>query len=405
MDFIDYVYLFFAALSLYFMFLFLILYLSERKKLRKLPKIKKFPSVSIIIPAHNEEKIISKTIRNLKKLEYPRKIEIIVVDDGSTDRTAEIARREGVKVIRKKQGGKASALNEGIREAKGEIVVCIDADSFPSKDSLLKAVPFFSDPRVAAVTTSVYVKNTSKLIERMQAFEYATIVWSRKLLEFMDSVYVTPGAMSLYRRDVLLKVGGFDEQNMTEDIEIAWRLLANGYLIKMSLDSEVYTLVPNTFKKWWKQRIRWNIGGMQTTLKYFHTFLKKDFRSLGMFILPFFSFSYILSLLGFSVFLYVLFNSLYSFLFVTVGSYAYGTHPSFNFVDFFILPNVFFIFGTLIFVVSIIWMQISLKQTKKLVKSLRDVLELLLYLSFYITVFPINLIHSTIKFIRGKYEW
>ena len=209
-------------------------------------------------------------------MDYPKKKEIIVVDDGSTDNTFKVASRfKGVRVLRKKQGGKASALNFGIARASGQIVVCVDSDSRPERRALMKTVPFFEEG-VAAVTTYVLVNKAKSIMERVQRIEYAMIAWSRKLFEFIESIYVTPGPMSLYRRDVLQKVGGFDEKNLTEDIEIAWRLIKNNYKIRMSLDAKVYSNVPKTFGKWWHQRLRWNIGGMQTTLKYFRLFTKKE---------------------------------------------------------------------------------------------------------------------------------
>ncbi|MCD6367661.1 MAG: glycosyltransferase family 2 protein [Candidatus Aenigmarchaeota archaeon] len=406
---IDLLYLIFAALSLYLSIMFFVLYFDNKKELFKVPKMKKFPSVSILIPAYNEEKTIGETIRKVKEMKYPKEIEVIVINDGSTDNTLKVAKRvakkyKKIKVIDKPNGGKASALNVGLKYAKGEIVGVVDADSYPTKNALMNSIPFFSEKDVGAVTTSIFVKSPKNWIERLQRIEYIMIVWARKLLECIDSVYATPGVLSLYRKNALKKVGGFDTNNMTEDIEIAWRLIYHGYKIKMSLKSESNTKVPNNFRSWWKQRVRWNIGGMQTWFKYLHTFLKKDFKSLGMFILPFFTLSYVVSLSGLFLLLFVIGRSIYNYITFNWGVYSLGGSPSFA-VSFVYLPDMFTIFGITIFTISIIWVNISFKTVKRRVGWPKGLLDLILYLTIYITIFPFNLIYSGIKFLRGKYEW
>jgi len=380
------------------MFLFLLLFFSHKKKFYKKSSIKNIPSVSIIIPVYNEEKAIEKTIKNVKKLIYPKKIEIIVIDDGSTDNTYKITKKiRGIKVLTKKHEGKAKALNFGLKYAKGEIVACVDADSYPEKNALMKTTSLF-EKNVAAVTTSIFVKNAKSLIERLQRIEYLFIAWSRKVLEYLNSIYVTPGPMSLYRKKVLLKVGGFDEKNLTEDIEIAWRLLKHKYKIKMSLDTKVYTNVPRTLKRWWHQRLRWNVGGLQTNLKYFNLFLKKDFGSVGMFLLPFFSVSYLLSLLG----LFLIFYSIFSWSYFLIGSYTFGFNPIGHF---YILPDILLFLGIFVFILSLFYIKAGYKTMKRYIHFPKKILDVLIYVSFYFTIFPINLIHSFLKFLTGKHKW
>ena len=276
---VDALYLFFAAVTTYFMLVFLLLFQRNKSRINITPELSRLPSVSIIVPAYNEQNKISATLRSLSALQYPKdKLEIIVVDDGSEDNTYEVAKKfKNVKVFHKENGGKARALNFGLKRAKGEIVACVDSDSHPQPDALLKAVPFFNDSSVAGVTTSIFSNKPKNLLETLQWLEYSMIVWSRKLLEFLDAVYVTPGPLSLYKKNILTKVGGFDAKNMTEDIEIAWRLMSKGYKIKMATEAKTYTDIPSKLKAWWKQRIRWNIGGMQTVMKYKHTFLKCNY--------------------------------------------------------------------------------------------------------------------------------
>lgn len=388
----------FAFIGIYFTVLLLLLFFKYEKRLFRTPKIKRFPSLSIIIPAYNEEKAIKETVENIKNLSYPKKKEIIVVDDGSKDRTYDIAKKiRGIKIFTKKNSGKASALNFGIKKARGEIVACIDSDSYPEKDALLKSIPFFGK-NVASVTTSVFVKNAKTLIQRLQETEYMMIAWSRKLFEFLNAIYVTPGPMSLYKRKILLEVGGFDEKNLTEDIEIAWRLMKHRYKIKMALDTKVYTNVPKKFGKWWKQRVRWNIGGLQTTSKYFNLFLDKKFGNIGMFLLPIFSISYSLTFLGLIFMFYIIFN----FAYFLIGSYSFG----FNLIGpIYIIPDFFWLIGFFCLILSLVYLRLNFKTMSKIAEFPKRILDLFMYLFVYVTIFPFNLLHSTIKFFMKKYEW
>lgn len=401
---VEVLYVIFAFVGTYFMFLFLLLFVSGRKDLRKIPEMKKYPSLSILIPAYNEEKVIEKTIKNVKKMLYPKKLDIIVIDDGSSDRTYEIAKKQGIRIFKKKnEGTAAGALNFGLKKAKGEIVAVIDSDSYPKKDALLKAIPFFSEKGVASVTTSIFVKSSKKLIEKLQKIEYIMIAWSRKLLESLNSIFVTPGPLSLYRTSVLKRIGGFDKENMTEDIEIAWRLMSKGYKIKMALNSEVYTNPPNTFRKWWHQRIRWNIGGIQTFFKYFHLFLNRKFSNIGMFLLPFFSISYVLSFLGLIAFSYIIIDTLYNSIPLLIGSYFLGINPFSN-LNIMLLPNLFIILGLFMLILSLAYIKINLKTIRKPLGK-GWLISLFVYIIVYIGIFPFNLMHSTWKFLRKSYKW
>lgn len=397
---IDAVNLVFIFVGIYFTILMLLLYFSNKDRLFKRPKTKNYPSISIIIPAHNEEENIKKTIENVKTLNYPKGKEIIVVDDGSTDKTFEIANKfKGIKVLRKKRGGKASALNFGIEHAKGEIVACVDSDSYPEKNALLKTVPFFEEG-VGAVTTSVFVKDAKKLIERFQEIEYIMVSWSRKVFEYLDAIYVTPGPLSLYKKDVLQKVGGFDEKNLTEDIEVAWKLIKHKYKIRMALDARVYTNVPKTVKSWWHQRIRWNVGGIQTTFKYLDLFMKKEFGILGTFLLPFFTFSYILTFIGI---LFIFYNGFIWTRFV-INSYIFGFNPI-NLSLFYFTPDIFLFFVIINFIITAFYITVNFKTLKNVVDIPKRILDLLLFVLIYICISPFNLIYSGIKFVIGKYEW
>ncbi|PIN96714.1 hypothetical protein COU56_00075, partial [Candidatus Pacearchaeota archaeon CG10_big_fil_rev_8_21_14_0_10_31_9] len=244
------------------------------------PKLTKSYRVSVLIPAYNEEDSIGGTVKSILDLDYKNIIEIIIINDGSKDKTKEIAlslekKYDNVILFDKVNSGKADSLNQAIKIAKGELIVVVDADSYPSKDSFQKMIGFFDDLKVGAVTTRIFVREPKTFIQKLQSIEYRVIAFSRKLLGFLDAIYVTPGPLAIYRKSALEKIGGFDPKNITEDIEVTWHLTFEGYKVKMSLDPYVTTVSPNKFKAWFKQRIRWNIGGMQTISKYKKYFFRK----------------------------------------------------------------------------------------------------------------------------------
>lgn len=280
----------------------------EKFKVEKHKKPKKLPTVSILVPAHNEEKNIEMTLNSLLNLKYPKKLlEIIVIDDASTDRTAEIVKNfRGVKLIsNKKNMGKAYSLNKALKIAKGEIIACIDADSFVERDILIKMVGDFEDPKVASVTPALKVFKPRTFLEKIQATEYLLNIFLRKSLDAIDAIHVTPGVFSLYRKKVLEEIGGFDEDNLTEDMEIALRIQNAGYKITNKLDAISYTLCPPNLRSLFKQRLRWYRGALQNTAKYKHMLFKPHYGNLGVFLLPF---NFISIMAVIAIFLLMLWN-------------------------------------------------------------------------------------------------
>ncbi|MBN2014699.1 MAG: glycosyltransferase family 2 protein [Candidatus Altiarchaeota archaeon] len=402
---IDYLFLGFAFISLYLIVFFMILFVENWGRMSAGASPEVFPSLSLIVPAYNEEIHIGETIKAVKNLSYPVGVEVIVVDDGSTDKTAERAEELGVRVIRQDNAGKAAALNRGISEAMGEVVGCVDADSYPAEDALLKMITFFSDTKVAAVTSSILVRDARNFLQKLQEMEYLLIAWNRKLLDYLNSVYVTPGPLSLYRKSVLEKLGGFDENVLTEDIEIAWRLQKAHYRIRMALPAKVYTTAPSSFRSWWRQRLRWDIGGIQTASAYKNAFLSKRYGVFGLFIVPYFSVSIILSLVGLALFLYLLILRFSSFMEFWYYAKIAGVNPM-NYFSLNLLPNVFTVFGLTIFFTSLIYLFVGLKAMDKPIRSLSNFFEMLIYLSIYLFLFPILLIHSFWRLlVYRKQKW
>lgn len=251
------------------------------------PKLKRFPTISIIVPAYNEARTICQTLKSLLELNYPKnKLEILVVNDGSTDETHSLAKKfSGVRVLTKKNGGKGSALNLGLRQAQGELIAVMDADSFVSKNILRKMVGYFRNDRIMAVTPTLKVHNPRGFWHQIQYIEYLFSVLFRKIFSFLQSVYVTPGPFSIYRKAFFEKHGEFDENNVTEDLEIALRIQSQGYEIENSINAEVFTVAPDNFKDLLHQRVRWYTGVINNLWGYRALFTPKN-GNLGILVLP-----------------------------------------------------------------------------------------------------------------------
>jgi cellulose synthase/poly-beta-1,6-N-acetylglucosamine synthase-like glycosyltransferase len=282
-------------------------YFAHRKNLSD-PIAKRFPFISFVIPVYNEEKVIGETIKSILEVNYPKnKYEIIVVDDGSTDNTYQEAKKlesSIVRVIRKENGGCASALNYGIIHARGELIARSDSDTLLSKDPLTKMIGYFEDKNVMAVTSSMNVKNHKGFVQKLQWSEYVLGMFLRKIFDLNNSLYVIPGPLSVFRKKFFDKYGGFDESCVTEDTEMAMRIQSHGYTIKNSLNASVYTIVPETFSSLIKQRIRWYTGFFHNSCDYKQLYDVRRKTNLSLFFLPAALLSIFLSFIAFAVFAY-----------------------------------------------------------------------------------------------------
>lgn len=279
--------------SLYLAIIWLnFLYVSDFPDKRKL---KRFPTVSIAIPAYNEASTVIKSIESVLNLNYPSdKLEIIVVNDCSTDRTKEIVEKMikknnqfNIKLINKKNNqGKAYALNSALEVASGEIFCCVDADSFVDKDSLRLLIPHLFNQKTAAVISTIKVINQKNIFGKVQRMEYFMVMLIRKIMSFIDTLYTTPGVLSIYKTEVIRNLRGFDTECLTEDFEIAMRLRYNHYNVKMESDSITYTKVPENPQLFWRQRIRWTRGFIENNIKYKKMYFNPKYGFLGLFQLP-----------------------------------------------------------------------------------------------------------------------
>ncbi len=407
MDSLIWIYIGMFFFGIYFLLSFVILYYQRKKELYDYPIAKKFPKVSFLIPAYNEEENIAETINAALAVEYPKgKKEIIIINDGSTDNTKKVIQKfekkySEIKLLDKKNSGKADSLNKAISICKGEFFVVIDADSRPSPDTLLKMIGYFEeDEKVAAVTSRVWPKNKKNFLERFQEVDYVVIAWSRKIFDFIDCVYVTNGPFSVYRKEAVKKVGGFDPTNLTEDVELTWNLLSKGYKTKMSYSTIVYTIVPDKLKVWMNQRIRWNVGGIQTLYKYRKYFLRKGENLFGNLIMTYVFLSFFLAFFGLILTLRFIYLKFSPYIFSL--SYFFKGYNPFLFFDFSIYFSILLVIGFIFAILSIWFHKLALKNTE--IKR-KNIFTILIYIFIYRPLYILPLIISFYKMVRKDIRW
>jgi cellulose synthase/poly-beta-1,6-N-acetylglucosamine synthase-like glycosyltransferase len=268
------------------------------------------PSFSILLPVKNEENVIGSLLNAFSKLDYPEnKREIIVIEDGSTDGTLDACmnyarNHSGFTVVHgESSSGKPSALNIGLSHAKGDIIAVFDADSAPNSDVLVKASAYFRDANVGAIQGKTLSKNPAKnMLTRFASYEET--VWCEVYLRGKDllNLFVhLKGNCEFIRRDILLRIRGFDANTLCEDMELSARLLDNGYNVRYASDVVVLQESPSSLKSLFRQRTRWLRGTMEVAFKYgrlMTTLNKKHFDAETTFFAPFLLIASLLPYLG-----------------------------------------------------------------------------------------------------------
>jgi len=251
------------------------------------------PSVAVVIPAYNEEKVIIRTITSLlASSDLPEQFEIIVVDDGSSDGTYQraataFAEHPRVHVHRRPNGGKPAALNFGIAQTQAEIVVALDADTIFARDTIAKLVRHFADPKMGAVAGNAKVGNRINLLTRWQALEYITSQnLDRRAFSVLNCITVVPGAVGAWRRELIERAGGFDQSTLAEDADLTVAIRKLGYTIIYEDDAIALTEAPDTVRGFLRQRYRWMFGTMQTAWKHSGALFRPRYGALGFVALP-----------------------------------------------------------------------------------------------------------------------
>ncbi|MBQ0883937.1 glycosyltransferase [Streptomyces sp. RM72] len=226
--------------------------------------------VSVIVPAYNEKECIEATLRSLARSTHP--IEVIVVDDGSTDGTAEIAESlglPGVRVVRQANAGKPAALDNGVRHARYDIVVMMDGDTVFEPDTVGHLVQPFADPSVGAVAGNAKVGNRRTLIGAWQHIEYVMgFNLDRRMYDLLRCMPTIPGAIGAFRREAVLQVGGMSDDTLAEDTDITIALHRAGWRVVYEEHARAWTEAPGSLGQLWSQRYRWSYGTMQALWKH-----------------------------------------------------------------------------------------------------------------------------------------
>ncbi len=362
------------------------------------------PSVAVIVPCWNEASTISATCASLLALDYPAdKLEIILVDDGSTDNTpaviATLALNPRVRTILKENGGKHTALNAGIASTQAEFVGCLDADSFVDPQALREVIRCFTDDSIAAATCAMSIHEPGNLLQHMQHAEYNFGITFRHAIASVNGLYVTPGPFSFYRRTIVEKLGGFRYGHQTEDMEMALRIQQAGYKIENAPRALVFTKAPGTLVSLIKQRTRWTSGFLRNIFgEYRGLMLNKKHSALGMLILPTAVLSIGSGILIFLAMLVSLTQNALSALEVRSGiplAYALVPHS----FDWFYFPGTVFVFLGLTTLLCALLLIVAGKRISKTPGSIA--LGLLSYTFMYGFIVPLWLLRATADVTTG----
>lgn len=249
------------------------------------------PGVSVIIPAYNEERVIAASVARVLASDYPA-LEVIVADDGSKDATSRIVRETfgadaRVTLLTLENGGKASALNRALRDARGEIVIALDADTQFEPETIRRLVRWFADPEIGAVAGDARVGNRVNLVTRWQAVEYITAQnLERRALAGFDAMTVVPGAVGAWRRSALDSVGGYPEDTLAEDQDLTIAIQRAGWRVTYDPRAVAWTEAPESFGALARQRFRWAFGTLQCLWKHRRVIFRRQPPGLGLVGLP-----------------------------------------------------------------------------------------------------------------------
>jgi peptidoglycan-N-acetylglucosamine deacetylase len=249
------------------------------------------PPVSVIVAAYNEDKVITKTVDSLLASNYPD-FEVIVVDDGSKDRTLAVLQQRyeknpRVRIFTQHNGGKSSALNHAIRESSYELLVALDADTVFEPDTIRNLIRHFVSPKVGAVSGNAKVGNRHNWITRFQSIEYVCgFNLDRRALDLLNAITVVPGAVGAWRKDLVLEVGGFGHETLAEDTDVTLAIRRLGYEIRYEEAAIAHTEAPETTRALAKQRFRWAFGTLQAAWKHRDALFLPRYGALAFVALP-----------------------------------------------------------------------------------------------------------------------
>ena len=231
------------------------------------------PALTVLVAAYNEETVIARTLDSLLASDYPR-LSVVVVDDGSLDRTAEVVEQRfggdpRVRLIRQSNGGKAHALNTALAQVDTPVVLCVDADTLLDPQAIQRLARHFDDPTVGAVAGNVKVGNCGNLFTIWQSIEYtASQNLDRQAYEALNAVPVVPGAIGAWRSQAVRDIGGYSSDTLAEDMDLTMRMRLAGYRVVNEPTARAYTEAPDSLSTLFRQRFRWAYGNLQCLWKH-----------------------------------------------------------------------------------------------------------------------------------------
>ncbi len=398
-----------VSLMIYFFLIYCAIYFLyiSIKRSRDLPTTLYHPGISVIIPVYNEEENIHNAITSVMEQDYSGPIEILAVDDGSTDGSRKILKeyeRKGfIRFIKKnkpgKPTGKVSSLNLGIKLAKHDYICVLDCDSIIESNVFKELIGYFENPKVGVAVPIIKIYKPETLLEKLQSVEYTLSMCIRKILSNVGGLFMTHGVGTIFRKKALIGVGGFIEGTQTEDLNIALKLIERGYIIKSSFNAIGYTVAPKKLKSLYLQRVRWNSGLIENLIWYKHMILNREYGNLGLFVLPInivgsFIMVYTLGLMAYEV----VKNIYYDVRDLTLTNFDFNYFVSQkinNFMNF--DTSILTILGAIALILFIIFFYYM---SKKINLSSRELIKSYLLLPLYFTIF---FILSAVFYIVSPY--
>ncbi len=383
----DYVNLGLVFIGIYVQIFLLFTYLGWGRKANKEPhKVytdAELPTVGIIVPCWNDSDGVARTFASLFAADYPKeKLNIIFVDDGSKDETWNIVQKykdnPQVSLYHKENGGKWTALNLGLEKNTADIVGCLDADSTIEPDAIRQSVyRFLGDPKAMSVVPAMTVANPKTLMQHIQKVEFESVIYLRETFSFLDALFITSGPLSLFRKEVFEKVGGYRSGHQGEDLEIAMRLQYNHMKIVFNRSTRVYTAGMKSWKTLLKQRVRWTYSFLKNSVEYKKMYFNPDYGHLGMFVLPV---GYLGNIAAILLIPFLLYNIILG-LWHLVHPILLGIYPhfgTFHFNPFFLSLTALSILGIIALALGFVGVFIGRSMLKQKVWSL-DLFSYILY--------------------------
>lgn len=406
--------------SMYFSLFWLLVLIDNHEKIKK-ERIKpinkkKLPRVTIALPAWNEEKRgLRKTIESVLALNYPRsKLQIIAVNHGSTDNTGRIMDdyKDQITVLhikRTPQDRKGVAMNKALEIATGDYFISMDCDSSIESDALYKLLPEFDDEKVACVLPIMKADlnyNKSNNLQRFQHFEYIVNFFYKKIMGFLQCINVAPGPFSIYRTKIVKNIGGYENYNLTEDLELTIRLQKYGYKILQVQHTLVKTLVPNNIKDYISQRKRWFMGGVINALKHKDMLFNKKYGDFGLMQMPVLILSGVIAISLISLFFYLgvksFFTSLYKLYLINfdIGVFLQNLTWNFSILDI-SAPTIIIMIFTLL--ISLYMLYNSFRRSDERIRKF-GLFNLALFLLFYFFILAYVWVLVALDLIAGKQQ-